>query len=304
MEVIRDLIRDLVGIIFPGSFLVFTAICFLISLLFLVYPMEAIVGISALLNSSGAFFIFLAFSYIAGQSLRIKQLEDLESECTELYRKTFRKGKTSTEEYETSLTEVKEAERAYLARRLTREKLKEVFAHHIERFGLWEKFPYSAYLKLRRLRANTKSYNDFFEKYEKQGITNDQAFFHFCLMVVYEYSTSLKEELLRQEALIRLFAGMFYALKFGRGVSVIVAALHSAAFLTITFGNITFLPYLQDKNNAGISASIAIVSLLAYILFEYLRREILKRLRPMRVKEVRMAYESFYLLSTKHELDY
>ena len=97
MEVIRDLIRDLVGIIFPGSFLVFTALCFLVSLLFLFYPMETIVGISALMNSSGAFFIFLVFSYIAGQSLRIKQLEDLEGKCTELYRKTFRKGEISNE---------------------------------------------------------------------------------------------------------------------------------------------------------------------------------------------------------------
>jgi hypothetical protein len=256
------------------------------------------------MNNSGTFFIFLVFSYIAGQSLRIKQLEELEGKCTELYRKTFRKGELSNEEYERSLAEVREAEKAYLAKRLTREKLTKVLAKHVEKCGLWEKFPYSTYLKLRRLRANTQSYNEFFEKYEKQGIGKEHAFFNFCQMVVYEYSPSLKEELLRQEALVRLFAGMFYALIFGRGVSIAAAVLHSAAAALVFFGNTNFLPYLRDETNAIISASIAFISFSIYFLFRYLNSEILKRLRPMRVKEVRMTYESFYLLSTKHELDY
>jgi hypothetical protein len=140
------------------------------------------------------------------------------------------------------------------------------------------------------------------EKYEKQGIVGRQVFFSFCQMVVYEYSTSLKEELLRQEALIRLFAGMFYALIFARIVSIVTIILHSMAL--VLFEKSSFLPYLQDKSNARISLVIIIVSLLAYLAFEYFKMEILKRLRDMRVKEARMAYESFYMLSTKHNLDY
>ena len=300
MEFIRDLIRDLVGIIFPGSFFIFTALCFLISLLFLFYPVVSASDVSALLNSTGAFFIFLVFSYIAGQSLRIKQLGDIEKKCTELYRKNLNKKGISSEDYEKSLILVREAEEAYSTGKLSREKLSKVFDKHIDKYGLWEEFPYPTYTKWRRLRACPKDYNDFVEKYEKQGIIARQAFFHFCQTVVYEYSTSLKEELLRQEALIRLFAGMFYALIFGRIVSIIALILHSLA-LVLFRGN-SFLPYLQNNSNAGISEGIIIVSLLAYLAFEYFRVEILKRLRAMRAKEVRMTYDSFYLVSTKHNL--
>lgn len=302
MEVIRDLIRDLVGIIFPGSFLVFTTLCFLVSLLFLFYPMDTFTDLSPLMSSSGALFIFLVFSYIAGQSLRIKQLDGVEKRCTELYRKKLEKTGISNADYEKSVVLVREAEKAYAARRLSREKLSKVFDKHIDRFGLWEKFPYPLALKWRRLKGNTDKYNDFFEKYEKQGITDEAAFFHSCLMVVYEYSTSLKEELLRQEALIRLFAGMFYALIFGRIVSVITILLHS--MVLVLSGNQAFASFLQAKSDTRISWLIIIISLLAYLLFEYLNREILKQIRMMRLKEVRMTHESFYVVSTEHKLNY
>lgn len=301
MELIRDLIRDLVGIIFPGSFLVFTALCFLTSLLFLSYPVVSASDLSALLSNTGAFFIFLVFSYIAGQSLRLKQLGDIEQKCTELYRKKLNKKGVSNEDYEKSLILVREAEEAYSARKLTREKLSKVFDKHIDKYGLWEQFPYPIFTKWRRLRACTKNYNDFVEKYEKQGIAGKQSFLHLCQTVVYEYSPSLKEELLRQEALIRLFAGMFYALIFGRIASIIAISIHSLAL--VLFQQNSLLPYLQDRSNARISWGIIIVSLLAYVAFEYFRIEILKRLRAMRAKEVRMVYDSLYLVSTKHNLD-
>ena len=54
MEIIRDLFRDLVGIIFPGSFTVFVALCFLISLLFLIFP-ESVGEVLSFSSSSGAF---------------------------------------------------------------------------------------------------------------------------------------------------------------------------------------------------------------------------------------------------------
>jgi hypothetical protein len=301
MEVIRDLIRDLVGIIFPGSFTVFTALCFLISLLFLFFP-ESVGEIFAFTSSSGALFIFLVFSYIAGQSLRLKQLGDVEDQCTELYRKSLRKKGISNDEYEKSVIMVREEEEAYSAGQSSREKLTKVFDKHIDRYGLWETFPYPMYLKWTRLRCDTKNYYDFIEKYEKQGIVAKQAFLGFCQMAVYEYSASLKEELLRQEALIRLFAGMFYALIFARIVSLITIILHSIALLL--FETTSFLPYLQYKSNARISLIIMIVSSLAYFVFRYLKNEILKRLRAMRVKEVRMVYAGFYLVSTKHNLDH
>jgi len=302
MEVIRDLIRDLVGIIFPGSFLAFTALCFLISILVLFYPINIANQISTLLSSSGVFFIFLVISYIAGQSLRIKQLGDVENKCTELYRKKLSKTGVTNDGYEKSVAVVKEEEENYFAGRLTRDKLNKVFDKHVDRYGLWEKFPYPIYLKARRLMANPESYNDFFEKYEKQGVANKQAFFGFCQMHVYEYSTSLKEELLRQEALIRLFAGMFYVAIFGRITSILTIIIHSITLVLL--GPTNFLPFLQDKSNARISWIIIIISVLAYLVFEYMKSEILKRLRFMRVKEVRMTYESFYLVSKEHKLDY
>lgn len=301
MEVVRDLIRDLVGIIFPGSFLVFTAFCFIVSLLFLFYPAGIGSEISALMGNSGIFYIFLVLSYIAGQSLRIKQLGDLEDRCTALYRKNAAKKGLSQAEYEKSVALLRQEEESYAAGQSTREKLSNVFDNHVNKYGLWEKFPYPIYIKWRRLLSDTNNQYEFFEKYEKQGVTGHPFFFSFCQTAVYEHSASLKEELLRQEALIRLFAGMFYALIFGRVAAIITLMVHTMALVLL--GRVGFLPYLQDSSNASTSWIIVIIALLSYLIFEYLNREILKRLRSMRVKEVRLTYESFYLISKKHQLD-
>jgi hypothetical protein len=95
---------------------------------------------------------------------------------------------------------------------------------------------------------------------------------------------------------------MFYVAIFGRAASIITIIVHAITLALIK--NSSLLQYLQVKSDSRTSWMIIIISVLVYLIFEYMNREILERLRFMRVKEVRMTYESFYLVSTEHKLDY
>ena len=101
-----------------------------------------------------------------------------------------------------------------------------MYEEHNDKFGLWEEFPYPYGFRGRRLQRQTIEYIKFFDKYEKAELTKHSNLFHFCKSVIYEYSPSFKEEVLRQESLVRLFSGIYYAIKFGVIVNIIVGIFH------------------------------------------------------------------------------
>jgi len=118
-----------------------------------------------------------------------------------------------------------------------------------------------------------------------------------------DYSTfasrSSMNSVLRQEALVRLFAGLYYVIRYGKVVSVAMGFLHLAMLVSSHMFRIGFIYYA----NLQLSYVILIVSVLAFIVFGYLRREILDRLRFMRAKELNLAYDGLYLICKRYNLE-
>ena len=295
MEVARDLIRDLVGIIFPGGLLVTLTLWAFWAVMAPFSPSASF----SILPTDKSIIILLIISYVAGQSLRIKQLKDIEEICTEEYRKRhFPKVKPL--EWEECVKDIDNEAKDYFSGASNIERLKEAYKQYVDKFGFWEKFPYGYSLTARRLLHQPEDYMKFFEKYDKQNLTKTETFFNYCKSVIYEYSPSFKEEVLRQESLVRLFAGIYYVARYGKVLAVSVGVLH----LTIIVGyyskfKLGFLYY----QSIWLSHVIVLVSTLALSVFIYMNNEILKRLRIMRAKELNLAHDGFYLVCKKNNLE-
>jgi hypothetical protein len=291
MQVARDLIRDLVGILFPGGLLVIFSLW---SFWALMVPFSPSATFNVL-PPENSFIMLLIISYVVGQSLRIKRLTALEERCTEEYRrKNFPNMKQS--EWEEFVKNIEKEEKEYFSGNSNIEKLKEIYSQYNHKFDFWEEFPYAYRLIARRLLQQSEDYIKFFEKYDKQGLTKTETFFNFCKSVIYEYSPSFKEEVLRQESLVRLFAGLYYVIKYGKtitiGVSILHLALIAGDYLGISF----------PDHDIVSSYKIVLASVFAFFVFIYMNNEILKRLRHMRVKELNLAYDGFYLVCKKNNL--
>ena len=297
MELIRDLLRDLVGIIFPGGLLVILTLWLFFCIAIAVVPINAL-NVFAVADNSTGFFVLLIFSYIAGQLLRVRGLGRLEKICTEEYQKR-RKPTLSQKDFDQSIETIVSEEGAYFSGQSTLDKLQEIYRQHIEKFGIWEEFPYPYFIKGRRLLYQSADYNEVFDKYDSQGFTKFSRFFNFCKTVIYEYSPSLKEELIRQEALIRLLAGIYYVNKYGTVVSLVVGVIHMAMIVSFFQYRLTFLSYANPVYLSG----IVTITIFAYIVFIYLNRTILSELRFMRMKEIDLAYDGFYIISKKYKFD-
>ncbi len=293
MQVARDLIRDLVGILFPGGLLVIFTLLFFWAIIVPFSPSTSL----NIFPTDNSLLVLLIISYVAGQSLRMKRLTDLEKQCTEEYRKkNFPNLKQ--QEWEEFVKNIQKEEKDYFSGKSNIERLKEVYKQYNDKFRYWEEFPYAYRLIARRLLKQPENYIRFFKKYDKQGLTKTETFFNFCKSVIYEYSPSLKEEVLRQESLVRLFAGMYYVIKFGKVITIVVSVLH-LALLAGYYLKINFLYY----ENIGSSYKIVFASVLAFFVFIYMNNEILQRLRYMRAKELNLAYDGFYLVCKKNKLD-
>lgn len=365
MELLRDLIRDLVGILFPGGLFVFFTAWFLWGVLIL-FGSEDVLNIFLTGNDFVVSFMLIIISYIAGQSLRLKRLDDIEKRCTNKYRKKrvarylekyageckrknggcvrlqvgkcigklvaeysdkdslkyeekliprlkamikrvwnrFKRNRWGNEsiteyvyamkeEFNESRKQLDDNEEEYYRKAMSLEDLTDKYKRHNYIYGIWEEFPYPYQLRGRRLDRQSADYNDFFEKYDRQHVTRTQTFFHFCKSVAYQHSPPFREELIHQESLVRLFAGIYYVSVYGWVTSLIVAVFHGFALLKVPF----------PSQNTDDSGGIVLVSVLIFWILLYLRNEILSRLRFMRVKEIRLAYDGFYLISKEKDYD-
>ena len=271
-----------------------------------------------------AFAVSLIFSYIGGQLLRLKQLKHVEEACTKRYRKTkakeyrnrtragqFKKQDDPEElnqsepeelnqsEFEKAKEKLDNLEQQYFAGTLDIEELRNEYEGHNKRFGIWEEFPYPYQLRGRRLLRQSPEYNRFFDKYEKLGMTKEPTLFHFFKSAIYEYSASFKEEVLRQESLVRLFSGIYYAINFGVMVNVIVGSLHLAAIATFHLAT-NYCLYVNMEH----SYEIVVIAVLSLLACWYTNREILRQLRFMRVKELNLAFDGYYLICKKRNRDF
>lgn len=296
MQVLRDLIRDLVGILFPGGLLVAITLWSFWAIVIIQNPSTSFNFIS----NDYTFAFLVIISYIAGQTIRIKRLDNLEKRCTKKYRKR-KLPKLNEDAWKKCINEIVLKEDAYFTGTSNIAQLKEVYKTYNEQFRYWEEFPYAYRLKGKRLLEQSENYIKFFEKYDKQGITKNKAFFNFCKSLIYEYSPPFKEEILRQESLVRLFAGIHYVVKYGKVLSSIIGIIHVFLAFSIKL-KFHLIIDLIGYDNIQLSIGIFFISVFTFCLFIYLDQEILSRLRHMRSKEVEIVYDAFYIISKKNNL--
>jgi len=193
MELFREIIRDVVGVIFPGGFLLFFFFWFLFgaSTIFVYTCNIDLLAFNGFITLS----LLIIFSYIAGQSLRLKQLDGIEETCTKAYRKKriIKNKKLKNEDkfisneelerfqkdlsnnaidiskmevyqglFNKSVKELDFLEQKFYYDDRVRDEYLELIRRHFRRFGLWEEFPYPMYMKDRRLQRQTSKYNNFF----------------------------------------------------------------------------------------------------------------------------------------------
>ena len=169
-----------------------------------------------------------------------------------------------------------------------------------KRFYRWERFPYPYMMRARQMTRWPSEVREFYEKYHEENIMQTTGFFNFCKSAVLEYSPSFKEELHRQEALIRLFCGIYRVSGIGAGTALILTFAHAIASL------------VRDAHlGSGIlavtgidSGVILLACLFVVVGLGWVRRQILEQLRFMRVRELDLAFDAFYFISKRHELEF
>lgn len=310
MDLLKELIRDLIGIIFPGSILVFLIIAGTWALSFFLYPEISVERVSEHLQIPILFFFFIAVSYIAGQYLRIKTLTDIENKASLMYRKERQqKFKENKEEgnldFEKYKNRLKTLSKPYFEKEGQLKGFKEVIReiqHGNRYFRKWERFPYPYEMLRRRLLFKPYHYNKFFQKFVEKGnmkVEHDHYFINFCKVVVSKFNPDLKDEILRQQSLVRLLAGIYYVTKFGQYLGIILGLLY------LVFGVVGYTFF--DETQLGSykilltkAPMIFLLSLITVISCYLLKREIIQKdkLRTMRQAEVELVFDSFYTVCT------
>ena len=241
---------------------------------------------------------------------RMKQLNEVEKKWTEWDRKVTKKEYRKNNKNKKGFKELdedgfikgyKKLENLYskVKNVSDMENLRNKFFDHHKIYQLWEEFPYHYYLKFWRIAQHTKDYGHFYKKYDDQGITQEKAFFHFCKNAVYEYSPSFKEELLRQESLIRLFAGIYRSTRIGKWLMGLVTLEHVVFVLLNKFGY--SIPRGLTPNKSIMILILNFILLVGLICLNY---EIVNKIRYMRVKELQICFDSFYILCKERKLQY
>jgi hypothetical protein len=315
MSGFKEFLRDFIGILFPGAFILLIVLWFIINISYLICP-EFIVLLKN--QNKNWLFIgsFIVFAYIAGELFRIKQMNKVEEIWTDYYRNRVRKKQNSSRSINLSIENIQnEFDDGYrlLENRLNHTKkpddykrlLREYCAHH-ERFSLWEYFPYPNFIRFWRLLRHSIDYRKFYEKFDKEGITDEKTFFHFCKNVVYENSPPLKDELVRQESMIRLCSGLYYSVQYGYGLLIITFVCQLIFLFHPSSTDWLIKIGIPDSKQITVGKSLLLTALNALFLFLswYIISELKKRVRFMRVKELQIGYDSFYIVCRKKNIKY
>lgn len=171
-----------------------------------------------------------------------------------------------------------------------------------------EKFPYPA-LQFRRVKSfYPHDVFCFFKKDEYRDSVlsgkHRQTFLNYCKMVVYHLSLKLGDTLVlevnRAEATMRFFAGTYYAF-FSSCWVLLAALLVQVGVPTIegiqqTFSGLGVLEIIEHYRVINIFLTF-VLGLAVFIM----QQMILRRYRTLRIREVDLVYEAFYLIHQQDE---
>ena len=204
------------------------------------------------------------------------------------------KSNLTEEIFDASVKKLDQADEKFYSDEISREDLKKEYKEHTNKFGLWEKYPYPYHVRGRNLLLQTEAYNEFYEKFDRQGVARTKRFFDYCKTAIYEFSSDLKEEAIRQEALIRLFAGLYYVIRYAIRISLFLGIGHLIAAAIY----LSKLP-LPIYGNLSTSIVIVVISIVVIYIFRRLKHEIIEHLRFARMKELNLIFDGYYLISRK-----
>ena len=160
------------------------------------------------------------------------------------------------------------------------------------RFDDWiyyaDNFPYTLWEFRKFEMYHPKEFLAFFDGYKSSMIADGKGFFNYCKMVILASNTSesLKNEVYSAEAFSRFLAGTYFALFYSIWMLVICSLIQIIYIFNTTLSEIT-LP--SNIFNFVIPIILAFVFLFSIKL-------IIKRYRNIRLKEVDIVYDAFYLV--------
>lgn len=170
-----------------------------------------------------------------------------------------------------------------------------------------ERFPYPIW-QFRRFRLfHERELFAFYDEYKDcmadiRGI-GEKEFFNYCKTAIVHGSmqqgVNLKDEIHNEEATVRFFAGLFFAIRYS--LLLIFASLAIHAYSWISYDNpVITSAYIKisqiPRESIFLHFSIALFLVFAFL---YLKHQIVRRFRTLRMREVDTVYNAFYLINQK-----
>lgn len=293
MNVFKLGLRNIIGITFPGAILIIAALYVLISFCYLLnIPLEFLNILTS--QQLILFVILFVISYIIGSILRLESADNLDDKSSEYMIEEY---------FNEPPGDFTSKEKLYEIRKKLLNGNNFISVPPFFDKWIWrvEKFPYTLW-ELRKFKIyHPPEVSNFFKSYESCfGIGSKvhdtgrkgKEFFNYCKMVIThsckDLGDSLKEEVYLAEAMTRFYAGTYVAANIS---FYFILVLSVALFLSLAleyFGIIDPVQYYATHN--------FIFSLFLVTLFTLVNKNIAKRFRKLRLKEVDTVYDAFYLV--------
>lgn len=311
MQNLRLIIRMIFGIIIPGGFFCLI-ICW--GLFGILGPFHNYLFKTNFLNFSSWFLIIILIilSYMTGNIIRLSQTDKVDNKSAKYNQKRNRYTsscfKVLTEliiKYEGELINKQQSEDQ---KRNKIKKLNNLYKKYDKRVWIFEKFPYPKWQTRKRILYHSETYRKFFEKYPKGMTVTTKEFFNFCKTTISGLNPDLREEISYAESLTRFFAGVYFAIRIGMWIVLGTITLQMIYCILFKFSTqlSNFVVNLFTSNNSTmlcdlkLSIIIIIISIIIFVIFCCINKEILNRFRGIRLKEVDTVYDAFFIVCKKH----
>ena len=312
MDIFKFGLRNILGLTLPGAI-----ICFFIS--YTIFTLFFVLGkmpdLLALMGQMEFLILLTAFvvSYIIGSIIRLNAAQDLDTKSGIANRLQWCEDNPEWTYFEKencdNLEEVTIFIKKHRANILKDEYEKKLRPDNwIWRF---ESFPYPIWQFRKFELYHPQAVREFFTEYQScMGLPDknpNKEFFNFCKMSIYNTGRNLDDTLVQEvyyaEAFVRYAAGMFTAFTLSRNyILTWLLGIHIAILGWITCTNWRGLEYLSFSDGCLFFLPTVIVLITIVLFWQILKRlekAIVSRFRTLRLKEVDIVYDSFYLIN-KH----
>jgi hypothetical protein len=296
MDIFKLGLRNLVGITLPGALLVLVTCYALLSIIFF-FELDVTRLASVQTIGGPALMLTIAFlvSYFVGSVLRLNAADGVDEKSRFLLMRDWMRAQRSVS--------AANQERLFMYVRCAMLAGKDVAIPNGFDDWVWraELFPYPAW-ELRKFSLfHPKEVAQFFKTHQEcmcAGLTGQEEgmgrrgkeFFNYCKMAILaalpRLGNAIIEEVYYAEAMVRFYAGIYYALHFSLCFLVPLLACQ-AVWLALLWGK------HSDKEWQLILGSATI---LICAFFIGMKRTIARRFHTLRLKEVDTVYEAFYLV--------